>query len=200
MLCGAVNFKSPGRDKLQYFWVKNFKNCHNVLAQQFSYALENRSPRTNVYCGQDSSSAKIKYFIWTFPMPHIPISTMYKLLISIFKRIFEADLERNNILFPSQNGCSARNRGTKELLLIDLVASHVVYYSAAWIDYKKVFDSVLHTWLHRILELYKINEVIPEKLTFFLCVRSFPSVGQFSWFGRFGPFLTCIGLGSKCRM
>ena len=29
--------------------------------------------------------------------------------------------------------------------------------TTAWIDYKKTYDSVPHTWLSKVLELYKID-------------------------------------------
>ncbi|CAK1593783.1 unnamed protein product [Parnassius mnemosyne] len=61
-----------------------------------------------------------------------------------------------------QNGCRGGGRGTKEPLLIDTVIGKVVKrnrrnFSAAWIDYRKAFDSVPHTWLKRVLELYKVD-------------------------------------------
>ncbi|CAK1596506.1 unnamed protein product [Parnassius mnemosyne] len=62
----------------------------------------------------------------------------------------------------AQNGCRGGGRGIKEPLLIDAVIGKVVKrnrqnLSAAWIDYKKAFDSVHHTWLKRVLKLYKVN-------------------------------------------
>ncbi|KAA5587121.1 hypothetical protein F3H15_36965, partial [Pseudomonas aeruginosa] len=44
----------------------------------------------------------------------------------------------------------------------------------AWIDYKKVYDSVPHTWLMRVLELYKINPI--------LCSFLSSCMGQWSTF------------------
>ncbi|CAK1588042.1 unnamed protein product [Parnassius mnemosyne] len=62
----------------------------------------------------------------------------------------------------AQNGCRGGGRGTKEPLLIDAVIGKVVKrnrwnLSAAWIDYKKAFDSVPHTWLGRVLDLYNVD-------------------------------------------
>ncbi|CAG4944763.1 unnamed protein product [Parnassius apollo] len=60
-------------------------------------------------------------------------------------------------------------RGTKEPLLIDAVIGKVVKrnrrnFSAAWIDYRKAFDSVPHAWLKRVLELYKIDCTVRDFL------------------------------------
>ncbi|CAH2039600.1 unnamed protein product, partial [Iphiclides podalirius] len=62
----------------------------------------------------------------------------------------------------TRNGCRGGGRGTKEPLLIDAVIGKMVKrnrrnFSAAWTDYKKAFDSVPHTWLKRVLELYKAS-------------------------------------------
>ncbi|CAK1594647.1 unnamed protein product [Parnassius mnemosyne] len=62
----------------------------------------------------------------------------------------------------AQNRCRGGGRGTKEPLLIEAVIGKVVKrnrrnFSDAWIDYRKAFDSVHHTWLKRVLELYKVD-------------------------------------------
>ncbi|CAK1578789.1 unnamed protein product [Parnassius mnemosyne] len=69
----------------------------------------------------------------------------------------------------AQNGCRGGGRGTKEPLLIDAVIGKMVKrnrrnLSAAWIDYKKAFDSVPHTWLGRVLELYKVDCTVRDFL------------------------------------
>ncbi|CAK1579545.1 unnamed protein product [Parnassius mnemosyne] len=69
----------------------------------------------------------------------------------------------------AQNGCRGGGRGTKEPLLIDAVIGKVVKrnrrnLSAAWIDYKKASDSVPHTWLERVLELYKVDCTVRDFL------------------------------------
>ncbi|CAH2047044.1 unnamed protein product, partial [Iphiclides podalirius] len=69
----------------------------------------------------------------------------------------------------TQNGCRCGGRGTKEPLLIDAVTGKMVKrncrnLSAAWIDYKKAFDSVPHTWLKRVLELYKVDNTVRDFL------------------------------------
>ncbi|XP_059045798.1 uncharacterized protein LOC131841493 [Achroia grisella] len=114
-ICRAPNWKSPGIDGLQHYWLKAFSASHTL---------------TSVL------SAKIS------------------------RHVYE-----NKILSSAQNGCRGGSRGSKELLLIDAVAGQVVKrnrrnFSAAWIDYKKAFDSVPHSWLRRILELYKIDGTV----------------------------------------
>ncbi|CAK1595310.1 unnamed protein product [Parnassius mnemosyne] len=69
----------------------------------------------------------------------------------------------------AQNGSRGGGRGTKEPLLIDAVIGKVFKrnrrnLSAAWIDYKKAFESVPHTWLKRVLELYKVDCTVRDFL------------------------------------
>ncbi|CAK1588521.1 unnamed protein product [Parnassius mnemosyne] len=95
--------------------------------------------------------------------------------------VFERDEERTKceiwvnqecleqVISRAQNGCRGGGRGTKEPLLIDVVIGKVVKrnrrnLSAAWIDYKKAFDSVPHTWLKSVLELYKVDCTVRDFL------------------------------------
>ncbi|CAK1590883.1 unnamed protein product [Parnassius mnemosyne] len=78
-------------------------------------------------------------------------------------------MNSNQVMSRAQNGCRGGSRGTKEPLLIDAVIGKVVKrnrrnLSAAWIDYKKAFDSVPHTWLKRVLELYKVDGTVRDFL------------------------------------
>ena len=60
-----------------------------------------------------------------------------------------------------QKGCCSTSCGCKNQLLINKAILEEVRYmrrnlSTTWIDYKKTFDSVPHTWIVKSLELYKI--------------------------------------------
>ena len=60
--------------------------------------------------------------------------------------------------------------GTKDQLLINKTIledskRRQRNLSMAWIDYKKAFDSVPHTWILRCLELYKINDTLIQFLS-----------------------------------
>ena len=66
-------------------------------------------------------------------------------------------------LFPDeQKGCWKGSRGTAELLYID---QHILNesknrrknLSMAWIDYKKAYDMVPHSWIINSLKMYKIS-------------------------------------------
>lgn len=70
----------------------------------------------------------------------------------------------NQILSFEQKGCCKGSKGCKEQLIIDgIITSQVKTksrnISLAWIDYKKAFDSVPHSWLIEILKIYKISDM-----------------------------------------
>ena len=57
-----------------------------------------------------------------------------------------------------QKGCRRGSRGTKDQLLIDKAVSkdykkRHTNLSMAWIDYKKAYDFVPHSWINECMEL-----------------------------------------------
>ena len=69
-------------------------------------------------------------------------------------------------LFPDEKkGCCKGSRGSAELLYID---QHILDESKtrrknqamAWIDYKKAYDMVPHSWIINSLKIYKISDEV----------------------------------------
>ncbi|CAK1598192.1 unnamed protein product [Parnassius mnemosyne] len=166
----APNWKSPGLDGQHHYWLKGFMVCHAVLARQFQEALDQKSlPSlfttriTHLVPKDRDSTDPSKYR----PMTCLP--TIYKILASILSARNIRHPNSNQVMSRAQNGCRGGGRGTKESLLIDAVIGKVVKrnrrnLSAAWIDYKKAFNSVPHTWLTRVLELYKVDCTVRDFL------------------------------------
>ncbi|CAK1596271.1 unnamed protein product [Parnassius mnemosyne] len=166
----APNWKSPGLDGLHHYWLKGFVVCHAVLARQFQEALDQKSLPSLFTTGITHLVPKDRDTI--DPSKYRPITclpTIYKTLTSILSARITRQLNSNQVMSRAQNGCRGGGRGTKEPLLIDAVIGKVVKrnrrnLSAAWIDYKKAFDSVPHTWLKRVLELYKVDCTVRDFL------------------------------------
>ncbi|XP_044760810.1 uncharacterized protein LOC123318258 [Coccinella septempunctata] len=64
-----------------------------------------------------------------------------------------------------QNGCRKDAKGCKELLIIDTIITKQAKkkqsnLSMAWIDYKKAYDSIPHSWLKKVLRLYGVSETM----------------------------------------
>jgi hypothetical protein len=71
------------------------------------------------------------------------------------------------------------SRGTKEQLIIDAIVTGQSYYkhrniSIAWIDYPKAFDSIPHSWLLKVLSLYRIDNSLISFLQ--LCMSRWQTV------------------------
>ncbi|CAK1604532.1 unnamed protein product [Parnassius mnemosyne] len=150
----APNWKSPGLDGLHHYWLKGFVVCHDVLARQFQEALDQKSLPNLFTTGITHLVPKDRDS--TDPSKYHPITclpTIYKTLTSILSTRITRHLNSNEVMSHAQNGYRGGGRGTKEPLLIGAVISKGVKRK----DYKKAFDSVPHTWLKRVLELYKVD-------------------------------------------
>ncbi|CAK1599851.1 unnamed protein product [Parnassius mnemosyne] len=148
----APNWRSPGLDGLHYYWLKGFVVCQSrVRASSLPGSIG-----IHLVPKDRASTDPSKY------RPTTCLPTIYETLTSILRTRIIHHLDLNQVMSRAQNGCRGDGRGTKEPLLIDAAIGKVVKrnrrnFSAAWIDYKKAFDSVPHTWLKRVLELYKVD-------------------------------------------
>ncbi|CAK1594532.1 unnamed protein product [Parnassius mnemosyne] len=156
----APNLKCPGLDGLHHYWLNGFVVCHAVLARQFQEALDQKSLPSLFTTGithlvpKDHDS--------TDPSKYRPITclpTIYKTLTSILSRRIIRHLDLNQLISRAQDGCRGGGRGTKEPILIDADIGKVVKrnrrnFSAAWIDYRKAFDSVPHITKYKFYNLY----------------------------------------------
>ena len=98
------------------------------------------------------------------------LSTMYKILTSIVTERTYNFLDTNNILPSEQKDCKKGSYGCKDQLLINkmLLENSCTCHrnlSATWIDYRKAFGSVPHTWIWKVLQIYKISPTIINFLT-----------------------------------
>ena len=65
------------------------------------------------------------------------------------------------ILPEEQKGCRRRSRGTKDQLLVDKAIlkdckRRPTNLDMAWIDYRKAYDMVPHSWIGECLEQFGI--------------------------------------------
>ena len=73
------------------------------------------------------------------------------------------------MLAEGQKGCRKGSRGTNDLLYIDRavikeVKSRNKNLAMAWIDYKKAYDMVPHSWITECLDLFGVAENIKSLL------------------------------------
>ncbi|XP_036348061.1 uncharacterized protein LOC118757459 [Rhagoletis pomonella] len=77
-------------------------------------------------------------------------------------------LETHNILAIEQKGCVKNSKGCKEQLIIDTVIMEQAYHNqrniyTSYIDFKKAFNTVPHSWLLEVLDICKISPNIKRR-------------------------------------
>jgi len=156
-----ANWKeAPGPDWVRGYWFKRFPSLHETITAALQECLlsgdvpEWMVKGRTVLIQKDPAkgSAASNYR----PIACLPL--MWKLLSGIFAdKIFGHLLDAN--LFPEeQKGCKRKSRGTKDQLLIDKAILKEVRamkrnLSVCWIDYRKAYDMVPHSWILEMLDL-----------------------------------------------
>lgn len=166
------SWKSPGPDRLQNFWLKNFPSTHYNLTRAFNKILEkpDLTPKfltmgvTHMLYKKGDKKEASNY------RPITCLSVIYKLLTSVFNEYLYEYCENNNLMSFHQKGCMRKSVGCKEQITVDAIVlqqarSRKRNLYMCYIDYRKAFDSVPHDWLHRVLTLYKVC----PKITRVLC-------------------------------
>ena len=104
----------------------------------------------------------------TAPNNYRPITClpmMWKILTAQIKEEIYYSLTSRGLFPDEQKGCCKGSRGRAELLYID---QHILNESRtirknlaiAWIDYKKAYDMVPHSWIINSLKMYKISHEV----------------------------------------
>ena len=95
------------------------------------------------------------------PITCLPL--MWKLLSGVIADQIYEHLDQQKLLPEEQKGCRERSRGTNDLLYIDRaviieVKSWKKNLAMAWIDCKKSYNMVPHSWIKECLELFGVAE------------------------------------------
>ena len=85
-------------------------------------------------------------------------------LTSIITERTYSFLEQKELLPREQKGCRNGSCGYKDLLLINRMNIENFHkkkrnLSIAWIDYRKAFDSLPHSWMLKVVDIYKVSLV-----------------------------------------
>ena len=167
------NWKAPGKDGVQGFWVKKLTSLHERIAHQLNEILSGNEQlpqwltfgRT-VLCQKDvtKGNAVDNYR----PISCLPI--MWKLFTGIMSDYLYDFLEKEKLLPEEQKGCRRKTRGTKDQLLIDKAAlkdckRRHTNLAMAWIDYRKAYDMIPHSWIRECLELFGVADNIKRILS-----------------------------------
>ena len=166
------NWKSPGPDGVQGYWIKNLGNLHNSIALQLDRCLqENNLPKwmvtgkTLLFIKGIQKGKLVSIFRPTTCLPLI-----WKLRTDILAEELDEHLEKTNSLPWEQKGCRKGSRGTKDQLLIDKMIVEnckrwLTSLAVTWIDYCKPYDMVPHSWIQKRMEMFGVAVNVTLLLT-----------------------------------
>ena len=162
------NWKAPGKDGVQGYWIKDLSNLHERIVIQMNKILMGEDSPTawmiygrTALCQNDQrkGNAVEDYR----PITSLPL--MWKLLTGMIAAETYNYLEREKLLPDEQKGCKRGSRGTKDQLLIDkTVLKDRKKRHTAKIDYKKAYDFVPHSWINECMEMFGIAENVRKLL------------------------------------
>jgi hypothetical protein len=161
------NWKVPGNDCVQNFWHKCLINTHAKFALLFNQCILELQQVPGFFT-KGITCLKPKDENSENPSKYHPITclpTIYKMLTSIISDKLNSHLKTNNRIAEEQKGCKINCQGCREQVIIDtVITTHAKTKKRnlynAYTDYQKAFDSVPHSWLIHILQIYKVEPVI----------------------------------------
>ena len=154
--------------------MKNFRSMHRPLRIYLEQCLEEGTPdwmtkgkTILIQKDKKQGNAANNYR----PITCLPI--LWKLLTGVIANELYEYLESNSILPEEQKGCRRKTRGTHDLLYIDRMILKEVKQrkkglAMGWIDYRKAYDMIAHSWILESLKDLgvhnKINEFLQESM------------------------------------
>ncbi|XP_060802889.1 uncharacterized protein LOC132902324 [Amyelois transitella] len=166
------NWKAPGSDKIHNYWFKRFHSTHSFLLEHINKFIQ--SPHTMPSFVTIGTTYMLPKNLndTRNPANYRPITCLqniYKIITSCISNLIYNHTATNSILAEQQKGCRKFSQGCKEQLTIDAIVSKQAIRKKSniytmYIDYKKAFDSVPHSWLLYILQHYKINSTLVQFL------------------------------------
>ena len=94
---------------------------------------------------------------------------MWKLMTGVIADSVYKVLEESDILPTEQKGCRKMSRGTKDQLLTDKMIltdckQRQKNLAMAWVDYKKAYDMVPHSWIIECLKMAQVSQNVTSFL------------------------------------
>ncbi|XP_044760842.1 uncharacterized protein LOC123318288 [Coccinella septempunctata] len=175
VLKGSNNWATPGCDNLHNYWWKHFTSVHEILSILLKRSLSDPTLLPS-YFTQGQTYLILKGGDPKNPENYRPITCLpavYKILTAIVTKHLNKHLRTHNLMAPEQGGGRIRTKGSKELLVVDYIITKQARkklrnISVAWVDYRKAFDSVPHSWLLKVLRMHGIDEKVINLLEFLM--------------------------------
>ena len=137
------NWKSPGPDLAQGFWLKNFSSLHERVRLQLKECLDSGFVPSWLTRGRTSllQKDKSKGNVASNYRPTTCLPLMWKLLTGVIAGQIYSHLDQEKLLPDEQKRYRKGSRGTNDLIyrdraVIKEVKSRNKNLAMAWIDYK----------------------------------------------------------------
>ena len=157
------NWSSPGLDKIINHWLKLLSPIHHSLAIAITRIINTKLSNTVIIVPvwipegrtvmipkkENPTSAQE-------PRPITCLNTMYKLITSLINNQLQSHLSKYSLTQLDQRGGVKGSVGCADNLLIEKAIledtnKNKKNLSCLWVDVKKAFDSVSHSWLLAVL-------------------------------------------------
>ena len=162
---------NSGPDLVQGFWLKNFSSFHERVRLQLKEWLDSGFVPSWLTRGRSTllQKDKSKGSVASNDRPITCLPLMWKLLTGVIADQIYAHLDQEKLLPEEQKGCKKGSRGTNDLIYINRavikeVKSRNKNLAMPWIDYKKAYDMVPHSWIIECLDLFGVAENIKSLL------------------------------------
>ena len=165
-----LNWKAPEPDGEQGYWLKNLPSLHDRIVRQMNDMINNNKDIADwltkgrtVLCQKDPQKGDaVNNFR---PISCLPL--IWKLMTGIISDVMYEFLAESDYLPLEQKGCKSKIRGAKDQLLIDkpiLRDSKRKHrnLAMAWVDYRKAYDMVPHSWIIESLKLAQVAQNLIE--------------------------------------
>ena len=166
-LLKVPKWKACGPDKVHGYWLKGFTKLHQLIAAQLNECISTGEMPTWVTRGRTClilKDVKKGSDVTNFrAITCLPL--MWKILTGIVSESLYHHLENEKLLPEEQKGCRKQSRGTKDQLMIDKMVMkncrrRLTNLCVAWIDYRKAYDMVPHSWILACLTMFNVADNI----------------------------------------
>ena len=157
------NWKAPGPDGVHDYWFKSIKAVRSVFAPLLNETLQSGNVPECLPSGKTVLIVKDKDKVnkVTNFRPFTCLPMMWKLLTGVISEEMYKYLDEEKLLPNEQRGCRRQKRGTKDQLLIDKIVirncrRRLTNLAMRWINYKKAYDMIPHSWILKCLKMFGI--------------------------------------------
>ena len=165
------NWSSPGPDKIVNFWWKKLPAVLSIIFKTFFNIINQHAQVERWFC-RGRTGLIPKDSEWAIPnqRPITCLNNMYKWFTAVIDMKVNQHLEHYKLMQTDQRGACKGVSGTVDNLLVDdMVQRDAILHKrnlfTTWIDVKKAFDSVSHSFLIEILKIHRLPTRIVSTIT-----------------------------------